>query len=329
MGSGEFAGTAGPAQMAGGVASDLARKRENACCSPSILSVSLCCRHHSDRRSRRGRRNISGAAASFHSAHRLRLQCRRCDQSGAFSAGSQRFAADTTRVGIGDMRTGSRIGLVVLCRFGRPHVNIGKAVGAADPRMPVIPTAAHALLQIITVALGSPLGRRGRAAQDRRRSCRVAFLSHWLRCRGQPDHGRLWGGRGGLAAVYNIPIGGCSLFSRSCRGHSACLPSFPPSLRPSLRPWWHGSDWAMRRNIQCRHSRSPRPLSSGRSWRGRFSVLRPMGSRVSPRRRTPERRETGSARLMPRCLPCHRSVGHSVSAVNGQRKKTNSNGVRQ
>ena len=44
-------------------------------------------------------------------------------------------------------------------RFGRPLVSIKKAVRADDPRMPVIATAAHALLQIITVALGSPLRR--------------------------------------------------------------------------------------------------------------------------------------------------------------------------
>ena len=46
-----------------------------------------------------------------------------------------------------------------LYRYGRPLVSIRRAVRAADPRMPVVSTTVHALLQIVTVALGSPLGR--------------------------------------------------------------------------------------------------------------------------------------------------------------------------
>jgi H+/Cl- antiporter ClcA len=47
----------------------------------------------------------------------------------------------------------------LLYRFGRPLVSIRQAVKSDDPRMPVLSTTVHALLQIVTVALGSPLGR--------------------------------------------------------------------------------------------------------------------------------------------------------------------------
>ncbi|RAB93528.1 chloride channel protein, partial [Burkholderia multivorans] len=46
-----------------------------------------------------------------------------------------------------------------LYRYGQPLVGIRRAVQAADPRMPLVSTTMHALLQIVTVALGSPLGR--------------------------------------------------------------------------------------------------------------------------------------------------------------------------
>ena len=39
-------------------------------------------------------------------------------------------------------------------RFGRPLVSIGKAIKAEDPRMPILPTTAHALLQIMDTNRG-------------------------------------------------------------------------------------------------------------------------------------------------------------------------------
>src|SRR2546426_4075711 len=46
-----------------------------------------------------------------------------------------------------------------LHRFGSPLVPISQAVREDGPRMPSLSTIAHDLLQIVTVALGSPLGR--------------------------------------------------------------------------------------------------------------------------------------------------------------------------
>jgi H+/Cl- antiporter ClcA len=47
----------------------------------------------------------------------------------------------------------------LLHRFGRPLVSISQAVRENGPPMPLLKTIAHDLLQIVTVGLGSPLGR--------------------------------------------------------------------------------------------------------------------------------------------------------------------------
>lgn len=104
-------------------------------------------------------------------------------------------------------------GLVAGCgwwavyRYGRPLVSIRQAVKADDPRMPVGSTLSHALLQIVTVALGSPLGRE--VAPREIGSLWAGWLSH---CAGlSPEQSRLMvacGAGAGLAAVYNVPLGG-------------------------------------------------------------------------------------------------------------------------
>jgi H+/Cl- antiporter ClcA len=98
-----------------------------------------------------------------------------------------------------------------LYRYGRPLVSIKKAVGLDDPSMPVLATLVHALLQIVTVALGSPLGR-----EVAPREVGAAFAG-WL-TRGSilsPQQRRVLvacGAGAGLAAVYNVPLAG-ALFS--------------------------------------------------------------------------------------------------------------------
>ncbi|WP_322011153.1 chloride channel protein [Paraburkholderia sp. J12] len=99
------------------------------------------------------------------------------------------------------------LGWAALYRFGRPLVSIRKAVGAKDPRMPVISTLVHALLQIVTVALGSPLGRE--VAPREIGSLLAGHLAN--RAGLTPDDCRLLvacGAGAGLAAVYNVPLGG-------------------------------------------------------------------------------------------------------------------------
>ena len=94
-----------------------------------------------------------------------------------------------------------------LYRFGRPLVSIRQAIKSDDPQMPLLSTTVHALLQIVTVALGSPLGREvapreiGSALAgwlSRRAGLSVAESRIMVAC----------GAGAGLAAVYNVPLGG-------------------------------------------------------------------------------------------------------------------------
>ena len=99
------------------------------------------------------------------------------------------------------------LGWWTLYRYGRPLVSVKQAVSASLPIMPAKTTLAHAVLQIITVALGSPLGREVAPREV------GALAATWLsqRARLTPEMHRLLvacGAGAGLAAVYNVPLGG-------------------------------------------------------------------------------------------------------------------------
>src|ERR1700676_3634540 len=86
-------------------------------------------------------------------------------------------------------------------------VSIKKAVDSPASRMPFAATTVHALLQIVTVALGSPLGREVAPREI------GAALAGWLSDRAglAAEDSRIMvacGAGAGLAAVYNVPIGG-------------------------------------------------------------------------------------------------------------------------
>src|SRR4029077_14790015 len=94
----------------------------------------------------------------------------------------------------------------LLYRFGAPLVSIRQAVQKGG-RMPFWATLTHAILQIVTVGLGSPLGRevapRELGAALATRLCARANLT--------PECTRIMiacGAGAGLAAVYNVPLGG-------------------------------------------------------------------------------------------------------------------------
>jgi len=98
------------------------------------------------------------------------------------------------------------IGWWLLYRFGSPLVSIRQAVRKGEP-MPFWPTLIHAILQIVTVGLGSPLGRevapRELGAVSATKLCARANLT--------PECTRIMiacGAGAGLAAVYNVPLGG-------------------------------------------------------------------------------------------------------------------------
>jgi H+/Cl- antiporter ClcA len=94
-----------------------------------------------------------------------------------------------------------------LYRWGRPLVSIKRAIAADDPRMPVLSTIVHAVLQIVTVALGSPLGREVAPREI------GALWSGWLAQRAGLSVAEqrvlvACGAGAGHAAVYNVPLGG-------------------------------------------------------------------------------------------------------------------------
>lgn len=99
------------------------------------------------------------------------------------------------------------LGWWAVYRFGRKLVPIATAVADPDKTMPTGATVGHVLLQIVTVALGSTLGRevapRELAALIVSRVGRLLPLSREelrivIAC----------GAGAGLAAVYNVPLGG-------------------------------------------------------------------------------------------------------------------------
>lgn len=53
------------------------------------------------------------------------------------------------------------IGWFLLARYGKKTVSLKQAVNAEKPHMPGIETVANALLQIVTIGIGSPLGKEG------------------------------------------------------------------------------------------------------------------------------------------------------------------------
>ena len=121
------------------------------------------------------------------------------------------------------------LGWWAVYRWGRPLVGIDKAIKADDPRMPVATTLAHALLQIVTVALGSPLGREVAPREV------GATFAGWLSRRSglSAQESRIMvacGAGAGLAAVYNVPLGGALFVLEVLLGSFAPAMAIPALL---------------------------------------------------------------------------------------------------
>lgn len=99
------------------------------------------------------------------------------------------------------------IGWWAIYRFGKPIVGIPDAVKTDPSRMPRLTTILHALLQMITVAMGSPLGR-----EVAPREIGAVFASWFSSKMGLTLRDAkvmaACGAGAGLAAVYNVPLGG-------------------------------------------------------------------------------------------------------------------------
>lgn len=126
-----------------------------------------------------------------------------------------------------------------LYRFGKPLVSISDAL-KSDKKMPYLSTGIHALLQISTIALGSPLGREVAPREL------GALFSSWVSTKAglNTKDTRIMlacGAGAGLAAVYNVPLGGAVFvlevlfFSYSW---SILLPAFTTSSIATLISWW-------------------------------------------------------------------------------------------
>jgi H+/Cl- antiporter ClcA len=94
----------------------------------------------------------------------------------------------------------------LLYNFGKPLVSISEAL-KTDKKMPFMSTIIHTLLQISTIALGSPLGRE---VAPRELS---ALFATWVATHAKlsPKEVKIMiacGAGAGLAAVYNVPLGG-------------------------------------------------------------------------------------------------------------------------
>jgi len=99
----------------------------------------------------------------------------------------------------------------LLGRYGQKRVSIASAVANPAVPMPACTTTIHALLQIVTVALGSPLGRE--VAPREMGALGAGMVARKLGLMADETRTLVACGAGaGLAAVYNVPLAG-ALFS--------------------------------------------------------------------------------------------------------------------
>ncbi|WP_043202081.1 chloride channel protein [Paraburkholderia acidipaludis] len=126
-----------------------------------------------------------------------------------------------------------------LYRYGRPLVSISAAIKPGGARMPLVATTVHAVLQIVTVALGSPLGRE--VAPREIGAAFAAWLSKRTGLTGAERRVMIACGAGaGLAAVYNVPFGGAMFVLEvllGTFGWSAAIPALTASAIAAVVAW--------------------------------------------------------------------------------------------
>jgi H+/Cl- antiporter ClcA len=131
------------------------------------------------------------------------------------------------------------VGWWALARFGRPLVSISQAVREDGPRMPAVSTLVHDLLQIVTVGLGSPLGRE--VAPREVGAVLATAVSARAGLTGETRRILMaCGAGGGLAAVYNVPLGGTLFILEGLLGTvrvSALIPALAISVTATLVAW--------------------------------------------------------------------------------------------
>ena len=130
------------------------------------------------------------------------------------------------------------IGWWALYRYGKPLVSIVEAVKTGKV-MPWGATTIHVLLQIVTIALGSPLGRE---VAPREMGAIFAYrISSKMGLNKREAQVMLACGAGaGLAAVYNVPLGGALFVLEVLLGTfhwSVLLPALATSVIAVVVSW--------------------------------------------------------------------------------------------
>ncbi|MFE7094262.1 chloride channel protein [Streptomyces erythrochromogenes] len=127
--------------------------------------------------------------------------------TGTFLAGVEAASPQRRLVCVALAGVVAGVGWWLLHRYGRPLVEIGQALRMEQPRMPALTTSAHATLQVVTIGLGSPLGR-----EVAPRQLAAVFATGIVRRTGLgPAQCRTLvacAAGAGLAAVYDVPLGG-------------------------------------------------------------------------------------------------------------------------
>jgi CIC family chloride channel protein len=133
-------------------------------------------------------------------------------------------------VSIGVVVAGGR---KLLRRAGGGHGGeVAASIWLHRARIPFWPAVAHAIFSIVTVALGSALGREG--APKSLGAAIASQLGRWRKL--APDQLRLMvacGAGGGVAAVYNVPLGG-AVFACEVLLGDISLPLVVPALLVTL-----------------------------------------------------------------------------------------------
>lgn len=121
------------------------------------------------------------------------------------------------------------LGWTALSRWGSSLVSVEQVIKGKDRRLPLLPTIIHALLQIITVALGSPLGR-----ESAPREIAALFSSRITERLGlSKDLQRTLtacAAGAGLAAIYNVPFGGILFTLEALLGTFAATAVLPATI---------------------------------------------------------------------------------------------------
>jgi H+/Cl- antiporter ClcA len=150
--------------------------------------------------------------------------------SGDFLTGVERTSA-TRRVlvlAVGGVVAGG--GSLALAQYHPGEVS--EAIWLRGARLPLLASLARAVQSIVIVALGASLGRE--AAPQQTGAALASALSDWARL---PDWQRrllvACGAGAGMAAVYNVPLGG-ALFALEVLLGTLALPLVLPALATSL-----------------------------------------------------------------------------------------------